>query len=384
MYSISSYLSTFLLSFILFSSIFQFTNADQNKNQASIAYFIQISDATMTLLPRLLKSLWHPQNVYVIHFDKKIPPWQREHAQTSLFNGHNNYHDNVKLMESEIVTYRGISMVLNILNAMQFALNMTQPWDYWINISGSDYPLISPTNQRKLLATHDFLEKQRSFFSISEKDWWKDSEKYRFTRLFIDTSLSFNDSESKVVDSFTDQPISKMHNFTWIAAETWMILHRSYIDYLLKSPFARRMLLAFSYAIEPEEHYFATVAYNTPHINATIVPHAMRLVIWKFQGVHSGQHPYFIDQQTKEDKSWMFSDKVKESGCFFARKIRIPDSGFLKFIDTHVSGISSDANQADVKSFLESAGRTLQCVSHLQAGEVTDHCLPDDDDEEEK
>lgn len=349
--------------------------------ETDIAYFIQVSDATLTLLPRLLHTLWHARNLYIIHFDKKIPSWQRDHAAISLLHTADHYRPNVVILPSETVTYRGISMVLNNLNAMQAAYDHEVAWTFFINVSGADYPLVSAQNQRRLLASQDFASRNRSFFTFSERAWWNRSKSFRYNRLFTDTSLAFNESDAQVIDSYASQPLAAIHEFTFVAAEAWMILHRSFVTYLLKHATARRMLLAFAYSLEPEEHFFPTTVYNEPSFNQTAVPHAMRHVVWTFRGKHSGQHPYYVDRLNKEDGTWPFRNSISTSGCFFTRKIRVPDSPLLDWIDTHVNGVDQDkAVKSDVNAFLERVTRLLSCVAELSSGDSVDLCLPDTDD----
>ncbi|KAI0564469.1 Xylosyltransferase family GT14 [Gracilaria domingensis] len=352
--------------------------------QVSIAYFIQISEATITMLPRLLRVMYHPENTYVIHMDKKIPEWQRAHAVSSLMNGDDRYESNVHILPSEPVTYRGISMVLNLLSAMQAATDSSGDWTYFINISGSDYPLVSATNQRRLLTSQDFATRKRSFLSIANKDWWSQSREYRFERLFTDTSLSFNNSEHRIVDSYTDQPIAFVHNFTFVAAEAWMVLHRDLVDFMLTGSRARRMLLAFAYALEPEEHYFATLAYNTPEFNDSLVPHSLRHVEWVHNGKHSGQHPYYVDQMESDGNTFMFLEKIQRSGCFFTRKIREKDSPILDYIDTHINGMSDKAVTKDVDDYVKLVSDKLECVSQLKSSEYADPCFYDDESVDDK
>lgn len=378
-----------LLATSVFCIVFVVSGADEATAQSvrkeqpeevNIAYFIQISDSTLTLLPRLLRSVWHPSNTYVIHFDKKIPEYQRTHASVALFRKKGKYKSNVHVMESEVVTYRGISMVLNILSAMQAAMDHSDSWDYFINISGSDYPLVSPDNQRKLLATHDFMQRNRSFFSFSEHPWWEESHEYRYQNLYTDTSLAFNETTSEVVDSYVEQPLAKIHNFTFAAAETWMILHRSYIRYLLTSSVARRMMLAFASSLEPEEHYFATLAYNVEEFNVSNVPHAMRHVVWVHDGEHSGQHPYYLDMQAEDGKTWLFREELDNSGCFFARKFRIQDSGLLGYIDTHINGMAKNSNDRHVQEYLSKVQLALECLAGMESADYGFACFMDENE----
>lgn len=332
-------------------------------HEVNIAYFLQVSEENLILLPRLLRVLWHENNVYVIHFDKKIPEWEREHVRLSLFRKRSRYSENVVVIDSEPVTYRGISMVLNNLNGMQAAMDAEVEWTFFINLSGSDYPLVSPLQQRRLLATNDFAERNRSFFSISSSSWWNSSKTFRYDRLFVDTSLAFNDSTAEVVDTYTAQPLSHLLNFTFVAAEAWMILHRRFVDHLLRNGRARRMLLTFSASVEAEEHYFSTVAYNEPAFNGSIVPHALRHIVWQHNGIHSGQHPYYVDEKNESDGSWIFKDRIASSGCFFTRKVLSANSPLLNWIDANVSGVAPSAvSEADVQQFLERVTRFLSCL----------------------
>lgn len=351
------------------------SKGDAEESEASLAYFIQISESTVPLLPRLLRVVWHPDNVYVVHFDKKIPEWQRSHAEAALFKGKKQYKANVQVMKPETVTYRGISMVLNLLSAMQSALDLGPDWKYFINISGSDYPLVSVENQRKLLGTEDFLARNRSFFSFSNEGWWEESKEYRFDLLYTDTSLSFNDSESEVIAAHKEQPIAKTAAFTFVAAEAWMMLHREFVTFLLTSSYARRMLLSFSYSLEPEEHYFASVAFNNQLFNESNVAHAMRHVQWVHDGKHSGQHPYYIDEKDADGKTWTFRKEIEDSSCFFTRKIRVQDSGLLTYIDTHISGVAKKPVLKDVNEYMTRVTNSLGCLANLPAGNFYGPCF---------
>lgn len=157
-----------------------------------------------------------------------------------------------------------------------------------------------------------------------------------------------------------------------------MILHRSFVSYLLKSATARRLLLAFSFSLEPEEHFFPAAVYNEPMFNTTTIPHALRHVVWTHNGKHAGQHPYYVDRVNKDDRSWTFRDSIANSGCFFTRKIRLADSALLTWIDEHISGVAEDVSyKADVDSYMARVSRLLSCIAELHCGDRVDLCFPD-------
>lgn len=159
-----------------------------------------------------------------------------------------------------------------------------------------------------------------------------------------------------------------------------MTLHRSYAQILLKSSYARRMLISFSYALEPEEHFFATVAYNMPQVNQSVVPHALRHVEWVHNGKHAGQHPYYVDIPTEDGTSWSFRQKIENSGCFFTRKIRSKDSKFLDFLDKHINGIAHDFHKGNVKAYLDRTKEKLACLAGLNSGDYADVCFHNDEE----
>lgn len=328
--------------------------------EANIAYFIQISESTITLLPRLMKVLRHPKNLYIVHFDLKIPKWQRDYSASFLLEFMKDS-KNMLILPSEVITYRGISMVINSMNAMQMAMDAPQQWDYFINLSGSDYPLASPQNQRILLGGQDFLDKKRNFLTVSPRPWWGKSKEYRFSRLFTDTSMGMKENEADLVDSYTAQPLYKRLGFEFVAAESWMILHRSFVRFLLTSGTARRYFAAFSYAAEPEEHFFVSLAYNVPRFNDTMVHDALRNVVWRHNGKHSGQHPYNVDLKD-EAGNFMLKPRVQNSGCLFTRKIKVQDSKFLDWIDKELSGTAKDVDQKSVDKQLTRIRRRLHCL----------------------
>lgn len=380
--------------------------------EANIAYFIQVSDSTLTLVPRLLRTLHHPLNVYVLHFDRKIPSWQVDHAVSELRQ--NGAYTNVHILASELVTYRGISMVLNTLNAVDLltSLRDTHPWDYMINLSGADYPLVAPTVQRQLLGAADVAGVGRNFVQVAPRPFWAEAKAWRYDRLFIDTALGFGATNSSLIDSGAAQPLASQLQYEFVAAESWMILHADFCDYLLHAPAARRMLMAFGFAAEPEEHYFATLLWNTPQFNASAVRHSLRHVIWVHNGRHGGQHPYTVDVRSATavaeggsggdsrngdedsvdgstsrgattgtgDRGWSFWPRISRSPAFFIRKMAVANSGLMDLIDAEKSGVSAAPVADAVAASLASVRTAFACVVGLRPEQDPVECIADPDD----
>jgi len=300
------------------------------RSRLTLAFFLQISGSTMGHTPRLLRKIYEPFNVYAIHIDRKVNATEVAALKKTLFDENPSYETNVFFMESELITYRGISMLLNTINGMQYLLEKNPNWDFFINLSGSDYPLITPEMQRS------FLDKGRpsdNYFSMAPKNRWKDNIEYRYAHFYVDEALSFTNGTTKMVRINTRNPISQKHHFTYANSEAWMINSREFVKYVTSSAVARKLLVTFAFSVESSEHYFSTLAYNS-RFNGTIVHCSMRSVLWFWKGVHAGQHPLYVDHYV--NGTFPYKDAIDASPKFYIRKFKYPESPLMDYIDSRM------------------------------------------------
>lgn len=303
-------------------------NISSDTREAGIAYFLQIANSTMPLLPRLLNRLHHAGNVYAIHFDRKISSGDVM-TMTNAIRAEGRY-ANVHIMSSELITYRGVSMLLNTINAMRLLLDVGH-WDYFINLSGADYPLLDVRAQRQLLGHQLGL----NFFSFAPRHTWNGMAENRLSELWFDESLAFLDNVAtgSLTRLEVRNPLVDSRKFEVSHAEAWMVLSRDYTSHIVRADRARKMLLSFAYSADASEHYFASLAWNDKDLKQTIVPHSLRMVVWMRDGVLAGQHPYFVDEMMEGETGFKFVKEVQESVLFFARKFQKKDSGLMDVID---------------------------------------------------
>lgn len=97
------------------------------------------------MLKRTLLALYHPINQYVVHLDAESSPEER--LDLKLFVDGNPIFQkfrNVRMIhKANLVTYRGPTMVANTLHAAAILLKEGGDWDWFINLSASDYPLVT-------------------------------------------------------------------------------------------------------------------------------------------------------------------------------------------------------------------------------------------------
>jgi beta-glucuronosyltransferase len=110
-----------------------------------LAYLISGSLGDGPMLQRTLLALYHPTNSYIVHLDRESPQEERD-ALKAFVENHQLFKQigNVRMItKANLITYRGPTMVANTLHAAAMLLWEGGNWDWFINLSASDYPLVT-------------------------------------------------------------------------------------------------------------------------------------------------------------------------------------------------------------------------------------------------
>ena len=109
------------------------------------AYLISGSKGDLEKLWRTLLALYHPLNQYVVHLDLESPLAERLELTARIekqpvFMEVGNV---FVIKKANMITYRGPTMVASTLHACAILLRRNKDWDWFINLSASDYPLVT-------------------------------------------------------------------------------------------------------------------------------------------------------------------------------------------------------------------------------------------------
>lgn len=115
------------------------------KEAPRIAYLISGTKGDSQRMRRTLQAVYHPRNQYILHLDLEAPPRERIDLTTSIkVDPTFREVENVRVMaQSNLVTYRGPTMVACTLQAVAVLLKEGADWDWFINLSAADYPLVT-------------------------------------------------------------------------------------------------------------------------------------------------------------------------------------------------------------------------------------------------
>ncbi|CAN6915280.1 unnamed protein product [Brassica oleracea] len=285
-------------------------------------YLVSGSKGDLESLWRVLRALYHPRNQYVVHLDLESPAEERlelakRASEDPVFCEVGNV---FMITKANLVTYRGPTMVANTLHACPILSRQSKDWDWFINLSASDYPLVT---QNDLIHTFSGLDRNLNFIDHYSKLAWK-AEK-RAKPLIIDPALY----STKKSDLFWVSPNRTLPTaFKLFTGSAWMVLSRSFVEYCIWGwdNLPRTLLMYYTNFLSTPEGYFHTVICNAPEYSTTVVNSDLHYITWDRR---PQQHPKTLNISDTE--------KMIASGAVFARKF-IHNDPALDKIDTELLG----------------------------------------------
>ncbi|GMY31840.1 beta-glucuronosyltransferase GlcAT14B-like [Fagus crenata] len=274
------------------------------------AYLVSGSKGDLDKLWRTLHALYHPRNQYVLHLDLESPAEERLELASRvekepIFAKVGNVY---MITKANMVTYRGPTMVANTLHACAILLKRSKDWDWFINLSASDYPLVT---QDDLLYTFSTLNRNLNFIEHTSQLGWKEDK--RAMPLMVDPGL-YSSTKS---DIFWVNPRRTLpSSFKLFTGSAWMVLSRSFVEYCIWGwdNLPRTLLMYYTNFVSSPEGYFQTVICNVPEFAKTAVNHDLHYISWDNP---PKQHPHTLSLND--------TGKMIASSAAFGRKFRKND-----------------------------------------------------------
>ncbi|KAF8393227.1 hypothetical protein HHK36_021468 [Tetracentron sinense] len=294
-------------------------------------------------LKRTLRALYHPLNQYAVHLDLEASPAERLELVDFVRNDPVFAKvGNVRVVvRSNLVTYRGPTMVSNTLHAAAILLKEGGEWDWFINLSASDYPLVT---QDDMLHAFSTIPRNLNFIEHTSDIGFQ-----RAKPVIIDPGLySLHKSDVFWVSEKRSVPTA----FKLFTGSAWMMLSRPFIEFCLWGwdNLPRTVLMYYANFLSSPEGYFHTVICNADEFRNTTVNHDLHFISWDNP---PKQHPHFL---TVDDYKRMI-----DSNAPFARKFGRNDP-VLDKIDTEILGRAADGFVPG--GWFDNGGNTNVSVPH--------------------
>ncbi|KAJ3678430.1 hypothetical protein LUZ60_002233 [Juncus effusus] len=295
----------------------------ESDNEAPrIAYLITGTKGDSLRMRRVLQAIYHPRNQYILHLDLEAPPRERIDLAIYVKNDPTfSRAENVRVIaKGNLVTYKGPTMIACTLHAVSILFKEGVKWDWFVNLSASDYPLMT---QDDILHVFSALPRNLNFIEHMQIAGWKVTQRAR--PIVIDPGLYL----SKKFDLLTTSEKRELPtSFKLYTGSAWVMLTRSFLDYTIwgYDNLPRTVLMYYSNFISSPEGYFHTVICNSPNFHSSVIGHDLHYIAWDNP---PKQHPLTLTSKHYE--------KMVKSGAPFARKFA-KDEKVLDRIDRELLG----------------------------------------------
>ncbi|CAA6666392.1 unnamed protein product [Spirodela intermedia] len=192
-----------------------------------IAYLISGSAGDGESLRRVLRALYHPLNTYAVHLDLEASAAERMELAAAVRDDpvYARFGNVRVIVKANLVTYRGPTMVANTLHAAAVLLREGGDWDWFVNLSASDYPLVT---QDDLLYALSGYPRHLNFIEHTSDIGWK--EFHRAKPIIIDPGL--HSSQKSDVFWITERR-TLPSAFKLFTGSAWMMLSREFMEFCL-------------------------------------------------------------------------------------------------------------------------------------------------------
>lgn len=284
--------------------------SELEKGVPRLAYLLTGTKGEGAQVKRVLQAVYHPRNYYLLHLDLEASDSERMDLakyvkSEAVFASFGNV---LVVGKADLVTYKGPTMIASTLHSVAILLKRVPHWDWFINLSASDYPLLS---QDDLLHIFSFLPRDLNFIEHTSNIGWKEHQRAR--PIIIDPGL-YHSKKSGVY--WAKEKRSVPSSFKLFTGSPWIVLTKSFLEFCVWGwdNLPRTLLMYYTNFLSSPEGYFHTVICNHKDYQNTTINHDLHYIRWDNP---PKQHPLFL-------KLEHFDDMV-QSGAPFARKFAKDD-----------------------------------------------------------
>jgi hypothetical protein len=209
-----------------------------------IAYFLLVHRYPEQF-KRLFRAIHDPRNLYLIHVDKNSGPQLDANIRDFL-----SAYPNAAILKGERTLWGGYSLVDAALRGMAQLLKMSPAWEYFINLSGQDFPLKSQSEIAQFLAENRGTE----FIRILNQQTDRPETMSRVRKYAVE-------SADGIVQTDVSRPF--LAGVTPYIGNQWMMVSRRVCQFVTQDAQADRYKAFYKNTFIADEGFFQTVMMNT-------------------------------------------------------------------------------------------------------------------------
>ncbi|KAK9016478.1 hypothetical protein V6N11_078974 [Hibiscus sabdariffa] len=290
------------------------------------AYLISGTKGDGPRVKRLLQAVYHPRNYYLLHLDLEASDSERLDLAKYVKSERviREFGNVMVIGKANLVTYKGPTIIASTLHAVAILLKEAKDWDWFVNLSASDYPLMS---QDDIVHIFSYLPRDLNFLEHTSSIGWKEYQ--RAKPIIIDPGL-YHSKKSGIF--WAKEKRSLPASFKLFMGSEWVVLTKSFLEFCVWGwdNLPRTLLMYYTNFPSSQEGYFHTVVCNHKDYQNTTINHDLHFIRW--------------DNPPKQSPMTLtlehFNDMVR-SGAPFARKFAEDDNSALDKIDKELLRRSS-------------------------------------------
>ncbi len=277
-----------------------------------IAYFIMVHHE-----PEVFKKLFYQihtrDQFYLIHIDRKAKSEFTEEIQQFLIQFPNAY-----VLQSMNINPGGFSMIQAELDAMEYLLNVSSEWDFFINLSGDDYPLKNQNIIRQFLSDNT----NKNFIFYYDQKFYRPDTLQRIQNHF--TELAYKISSLIYKREF-------MKGITPYIGGKWFIFTRDTCAFMCRNDKVVKFKNFYLHTFLSGDSFFQTVLMNTTFHDIAVNDDKRMLIK--------------SSKVTKQNPE-IYINKLKQGNHLFIRKLNHQtDTLILRYIEENYNLPLSQTDQ---------------------------------------
>lgn len=263
-------------------------------------------------------AIYHPRNSYLLHLDSDAPQAERDALATRvqsvpLFKAAQNVY---VVGKGNVVYQKGSSSLSSTLHGASILLRNSLNWDWFINLSADDYPLVT---QDDLLHMLSYLPKDLNFVNHSGYVGWIES--HYLKSIIADPGLYLSEKNEIF---YATQKRALPDAFRVFTGSLSAILSRNFIEFCILGTdnLPRTLLMYLTNTPTASSVYFPTILCNSREFRKTTINHCLHYVSLNWRKEPNPLNSsYFVD--------------MVQSGAAFASPF-LPNDPVLDRIDNEI------------------------------------------------
>ncbi|KAI1292127.1 Xylosyltransferase oxt [Halotydeus destructor] len=307
----------------------------KGQDTVKIAFVFTVNGRAFRQLKRLIKNVYSPRHIYLFHVDKRQDYLHRELKNLEM------KFSNIHVMPQRLPTiWGGASLLKILLSAMKHLVRIeNNDWDYFINLSESDFPIKSLERLELFLTAN----KGKNFVKSHGQETHKFISKQGLDKIFLEC-------ESRMW-RLGDRRLP--FGIRWDGGSDWVALHRDFCTYLQNdnNSLISGLSVVYDYTLLPAESYFHTVLQNSEFCD-TVIDNNLHITNWRRKLGCKCQYKHIVDwcgcsPNDFKDDDWNRILIADDKQYYFGRKFEaVVNQAIINRLERHISHTSSDVDSS--------------------------------------